>query len=290
MPFGVVVGYEQTSSSERALAEAAGEAARRGVALTVVHAFHHAPTSSPPYEVPAGDGTAPGSVAQDIAEDGAERVRARHPGLTVQPRSLAGSAPAVLGDQSSDADLLVVGHRGRGGFSGLRLGSVAQRTLARAGCPTMVVRGGEHAARGTVVAAVDIGDRAEEILDFAFTEAAQRGARLKAVSALEILWPRAYAGDTGQLSRASSRTAERAKAALARLLEPWRAKYPDVVTDHELVEGSPTAALTAVTTYSDLIVVGARRRGGGHQGMRVGPVAHTLLLHSDCPVAVVPHG
>jgi nucleotide-binding universal stress UspA family protein len=276
MESGVVIGYDQTPSSERALAEAAAQAARRGAGLTVVHALHHAPTS-------------PGSTTQDVAEEGAERVRARYPDVPVEARSRAGSAATVLADLSSEADLLVVGHRGRGGFSGLRLGSAALRTVARAACPTIVVRGDEHEARGVLVAAVDMEESADEILDFAFTEAAQRGARLKVVSAWEILMSWAYAGDTGQLDRASSEATTRAQAAFTRLLEPWSAKYPDVATDHELIEGSPTAVLTSATTYADLIVVGARRRQG-HHGLHIGPVAHTLLLHSDCPVAVVPHG
>jgi len=224
MESGVVVGYDQMPSGERALAEAAAEADRRGAALTFVHALRDVPPN---------------------------------------------------------ADLLVVGHRGRGGF--LRRGSAALRTVARATCPALVVRGSEHRRRGTVVAAVDVGDHAEELLDFAFTEAASRGARLKAVSAPAAQWPRLSA------RRASGHAAERAEEALEHLLESWPERYPDVVTDHELIEGSPTAFLTGATTYADLIVVGAHRRADGRHGMKLGPVAKTLLQHADCPVAVVPH-
>jgi nucleotide-binding universal stress UspA family protein len=224
MDSGVVVGYDQKPSGERALAEAAAEADRRGVALTLVHALRDVPPN---------------------------------------------------------ADLLVVGHRGRGSF--LRPGSGALHTVAHATCPALVVRGSEHRRRGTVVAAVDVGDHAEELLDFAFTEAASRGARLKAVSAPAPQWPRLYA------RRASGHAAERAEEALEELLESWPERYPEVVTDHELIEGSPTAFLTGATTYADLIVVGAHRRADGRHGMKLGPVAKTLLQHADCPVAVVPH-
>lgn len=123
----------------------------------------------------------------------------------------------------------------------------------------------------------------EKLLDFAFTEAASRGARLKAVSAPAPQWPRLYA------RRASGHAAERAEEALEELLESWPERYPEVVTDHELIEGSPTAFLTGATTYADLIVVGAHRRSDGRHGMKLGPVAKTLLQHADCPVAVVPH-
>jgi nucleotide-binding universal stress UspA family protein len=296
MPSGVVVGYDPLPSGERALAEAAAEADRRGVELTVVHALpvpHTIPLphslayaltgapATPPTETPAREGP-----RQNVAEEGADRARAGHPGLTVFARELEGAAPEVLAGQSSGADLMVMGHRGREGF--LHPSSVALRTVARAECPSVVVRGSEHPIRGTVVVDVDVGEDPEELLKFAYTEAASRGARVKAVSAPGVLWPRVYVGDGGP-GRPPSPAAERAEQALERVLEPWPSRYPDVVTDHELIEGSPEAYLAGAATYADLVVVGARRRADGKQGMRVGPVAQTLLLHADCPVAVVPH-
>ena len=343
MHSGVVVGYDETSIGERALVEAAAEADRRGVALTVVHALHRTPllavasivssalrpsdkpadkASDEPSEEgsetapdepdepdepaepddpaeaaeaaeaaePSGRSTAESSfhdtaehhiAEHQIAEHGADRVRAQHPGLTVEARTVAGPVPAVLADQSSEADLLVVGHQGRGAF-GRRFGPVALRTVARAVCPAMVVRGSEHRTRGTVLAAVDVGHGAEEVLEVAFAEAAMRGARLKAVSALNAFWPRVYAGDGGQLGRASGQAAERAQDALRQVLEPWPARYPGVVTDHEIIQGMPEAFITGATTYADLIVVGASAR-------HFGAIAETLLRHSDCPVTVVPY-
>lgn len=284
----VVVGYDQTSSSESALDVAASEAAWRGADLTVVHAFHHAPVAWPPYKKQAVEG-AVRMAALRLAHEGANRARSHHPRLLVYARAEAGAAPSILADLSSRADLLVVGHRGRGGFAGMQLGSVALRTVTRAACPILVVRGAEHEARGLVLAAVDVGDPAEEILGFAFADAAHRGARLKAISAMEILWPWAAAGDTGQLKHASTQVRERANVAMQRLMPSWQAKYPEVPAECEVVEGSPTAILTAATTYADLIVAGAHRRGEAHHDMRLGPIAHTLLLHSDCPVAIIPH-
>lgn len=285
----VVVGYDQSPVSELALDEAAAEAERRSATLTIVHAYRSWLVVPPPFEMPI-PGYSLHDAATRVAEQAAGRIRADHPGLTVDARAVNGPAAAVLAETAADAGLLVVGHRGHGGFHGLGLGSVALRTVTRSATPTLVVRGGRRQPRGMVLAAVDVVDPApdsEEILGFAFTEAAQRRAELKAVTAWEILWPRAYFGDTGELRAAAELARERAEAALARSLQPWRDKYPDVVAEHTLSDGDPATVLVGATTYADLIVVGARRRDDG--GVRLGPIAHTLLRHADCSVAVVPH-
>jgi nucleotide-binding universal stress UspA family protein len=293
----VVVGYDQSPTSELALEEAAAECERRSAALIVVHAYRSPVILPPPFEMPV-PGYTRGDAESRAIEQAADRIRFDHPGLTVHARALHGRPATVLADTAADADLLVVGHRGQGGFPGLGLGSVAERAVTRSGVPTLVVRGDRRRARGAVVAAVDVMDAAgsDEILDFAFTEAAQRRAEVRVVSAWEILWPPVHFADTGHLRRAADLARERAEAALARLVRPWRDKYPNVVAEHKLAEGDPTTVLVGATTYADLIVAGARRRAGrderddrGDRGVRLGPIAHTLLRHADCPVAIVPH-
>jgi nucleotide-binding universal stress UspA family protein len=60
-------------------------------------------------------------------------------GVTVHPVVVEGVTADVLVTTARDADLLVVGSRGRGGFAGLLLGSVSQRCAERAECPVVVV-------------------------------------------------------------------------------------------------------------------------------------------------------
>jgi nucleotide-binding universal stress UspA family protein len=60
--------------------------------------------------------------------------------LPVQPRVKQGRPAKVLIDEAANADLLVVGSRGHGGFTGLVLGSVSQHVAAYAKCPVTVVR------------------------------------------------------------------------------------------------------------------------------------------------------
>jgi nucleotide-binding universal stress UspA family protein len=58
----------------------------------------------------------------------------------VSQRAVMGHPAKVLLDAAADAALLVVGSRGRGGFTGMLLGSVSQHVIARAACPVVVVR------------------------------------------------------------------------------------------------------------------------------------------------------
>ncbi len=67
-------------------------------------------------------------------------VLGEDPPVRVQPQVREGNAAKVLIDRSGDADLLVVGTRGRGGFAGMLLGSVSQNVAAYARCTVVVVR------------------------------------------------------------------------------------------------------------------------------------------------------
>ncbi len=79
-------------------------------------------------------------VVRMLAET-AQRLREEYPDLPVRGVVLDGHAAAVLVEQSRQATLLVVGHRGSGGFAELLAGSVAIQTAAHAYCPVVVFRG-----------------------------------------------------------------------------------------------------------------------------------------------------
>jgi nucleotide-binding universal stress UspA family protein len=64
----------------------------------------------------------------------------KYPDVDVRRSTVRGGAATVLKHQSHRAELLVVGSRGRGGFSGLLLGSVSQAMIHHAACPVAVVR------------------------------------------------------------------------------------------------------------------------------------------------------
>ena len=77
--------------------------------------------------------------------------------------------------------------------------------------------------------------------------------------------------------------------AVSAALHPWREKFPEVTVTGTVTEGRAASELTRASTGAGLVVVGRRIRTG-HLGIHIGPVAHAVLHHVGCPVAVVPHG
>ena len=174
----VVVGYDKSPNSERAVAEAARAAHAGGQSLAVVHAYRWMPPITPIAVQTDDMEKACREAAQQVAEEAAARVRSRHPDLEVRARAVEGHAAKVPADAGRSAELLVVGNRGHGGFTGMLLGSVSLRVLASAACPVVVVRGESRPTQDRVAAAVDIDGSCDEELAFAFAQASRRGADL----------------------------------------------------------------------------------------------------------------
>ncbi len=137
----VLVGVDGSANSRKALAWAAAEAAEHGAELVVINVWEH--TLPPPAgSVSVSEREVPDS-SQRTTEDLLEEIKqelGENPPLVVQPRVKQGNPAKVLIEESSDADLLVVGTRGHGGFRGLVLGSVSQHVAAYAKCSVTVVR------------------------------------------------------------------------------------------------------------------------------------------------------
>ena len=137
----ILVGVDGSDSSHKAMAWAAAEAADHGADLVVMNVWEH--TLMPP----AGSVSVSEHYVPDPSQRTAEDLRGEitdvlgdNPPVVVQPRLKQGNPAKVLIEESADADLLVVGTRGHGGFRGLVLGSVSQHVAAYARCPVTVVR------------------------------------------------------------------------------------------------------------------------------------------------------
>ena len=136
----VVVGVDGSPGSLHALAWAGREAHLRNATLEVVAAWTY-PT--PVLLVPvAPDPPAVKTLrkhARDMIDRAIEKVTDDVAGVNLEPRVLEGDPSAVLLDRAKEADLLVVGSRGLGGFRGLLLGSVSQQCAQHATSPVVVV-------------------------------------------------------------------------------------------------------------------------------------------------------
>jgi nucleotide-binding universal stress UspA family protein len=137
----IVVGVDGSPSSRTALNWAAAEAADHGADLVVLNVWEH--TLPPPAgSVSVSERYVP-DESQRTAEDLVKLIKeelGEDPPVLVQPRVKEGQPAKVLIEESEDADLLVVGTRGHGGFRGLVLGSVSQHVAGYAKCPVAVVR------------------------------------------------------------------------------------------------------------------------------------------------------
>ena len=135
----VVVGVDGSEQSKRALQWAGDEASKHGAELLIVSTW----------ATPLGGRLAapPEEVSNQLAQDTEAMLRRTlsetlgdSPQVPVNATVTRGYPAQVLVELSDNADLLVVGSRGRGGFAGLLLGSVSQHVATNARCTVVVVR------------------------------------------------------------------------------------------------------------------------------------------------------
>ena len=137
----ITVGVDGSEGASTGLRWAAAEARLRGALLRVVHTWN-IPTmaSGTGFAVPATIELDLGHGAKVGLDKWLEDAKAELDGVEVERRIVKGHAATVLTDAATDAELLVVGSRGLGGFSELLLGSVSHECAQRAHCPVVIVR------------------------------------------------------------------------------------------------------------------------------------------------------
>ncbi|WP_329128516.1 universal stress protein [Streptomyces sp. NBC_01476] len=285
----LIVGVDGSDSSLRALDWAVREAEVHEVGLRLVHAsrWEQYERALPDVrtERPTGQ-----IMSEHIVGSAGERVARLAPDLPLTVEVLTDDPVSALVQLGQDASALVVGHRGRGGVTGLLLGSTSLAVAAHADCPVVVVRGSEQHTRGDlaqVTVGIGAGGESSAATAFAFEEAQAHDAELVAVRA----WRRPAYGlpDFPQVpeSEQECHGAVTARQTVDEALEDPSTARPKVATRSETPEGSARDALLKASETTDLLVVGARRRQA-LVGMQLGPVSHALLHHASCPVAVVP--
>lgn len=287
----IVVGVDGSEYQPAVLDWAVTEARLRHRPLTLVHAFEWAALGTSIEAAPYG-------AVQELIHDNAHRirdeaaaaVRATAPDVQVTASVVDGSPASVLVQASQTAALVVVGHRGRGGFAGLLVGSVAAKVAAHAVSPVVVVRpssgAGPHAGR--MVVGVDGSPHSAALLGFAFEEASLRGLGLTALHAWR--WPVSTGpGDMVPLVYDADEIRAEEIRLLTETMAGWQEKYPDVDVRRVVVRDRPAHALLDAAQGAALLVVGARGRGG-FTGLLLGAVGLAALHHGPCPVAIVHDG
>ena len=135
----IVVGVDGSDGALAALRWALDEAGLRGAAVDVVHAWHYPYVGGDVMGMYAIDEAELAKVAHDLVDRAVAAAAPVPDGVVVHRKVPRGGEATALLDAAKDADILVVGSRGRGGFSGLLLGSVSQQCIHHAPCPVVVV-------------------------------------------------------------------------------------------------------------------------------------------------------
>ncbi|MFY4722401.1 universal stress protein [Streptomyces sp. LaBMicrA B280] len=287
MTRAITAGLDGTEESLAALDWAAREAVRRGLPLRVLHAWHHAE------KLAGADRDTQRGWAEEGVAQAVRQVAERHPKLTVSVDTVEEDAAAALGRAARDAELLALGSRGHGPVVGFLLGSVGQQVIAEATRPVVLVRAGDRAALEAAGREVVVGQHGDAedsaaVLRFAFETAAARGATVRAVRAWTLPPVFAYSPGSLRLLDEAGGLEPYEKQALADALRPWRERFPGVPVAEQVEMGSAGQVLLSLVGRAQLMVVGRRTRRTA-VGARIGSVAHGVLHHADCPVAVVPH-
>jgi nucleotide-binding universal stress UspA family protein len=135
----IVVGIDGSRPSKEALRWAIEQARLTGAVVDAVKAW----------DFRKGDGWVPvpeegvylAKTSEQLVADSVAEVAGEQPPVPVHVAAIEGHAAYVLLQAARDADLLVVGSRGHGGFVGSLLGSVSQYCVHHATCPVVVIRG-----------------------------------------------------------------------------------------------------------------------------------------------------
>jgi len=279
----IVVGVDGSAGADAALAWALAEADVHDATVVAVRAWTHLDEPND-----GADDTSDGSTGsvEALAQLRA-RIDALAPTRPVEARAVYGLATEALLDESRDADLIVVGSRGRGGFAGLLLGSVSEQVIEEADRPVVVVPDGSRPTEyGPVVVGVDGSDVATLALHWAAHEAVQREALLRVVHG----WgpPAMTLPPTDRLMAEAEAEAQHLldEALADRLIGNLVMAYSRLEVEGRLDRKGPAEAVLHAAEGAGLIVVAAHGRGRLRRAL-LGSTSRQLAHHSPCPVVIL---
>ena len=300
---GILVGFDGSANSVRALEYGARLALRRQMRLTVVMAYkvpvnfyatYAAIPAVPEYEYRRRDAEQTLERARELLED--------FPGPSCVA-TVEGDSVGALVTITERAQAVVVGARGRGGFLGRVLGSVAAALPAHAKCPTIVIPGHEDDAEPLAAldfaptsseAPVCVGVDGSQLSRIAALQAAEMASEAEtALSLLTVLHPLDesilwYAGASVDIPELTNQRRQELAEQLNAEIAWVKRHFPDLQVEGSVQIGQPDQVLEEASHRAQLTVVGSRGRGGLRSAL-LGSTSRSLLHHMAGPVMVVPH-
>lgn len=282
----IVVGMDGSAGSLKAAAWAAREAKVRGRGVTLTHAIVPLAASSA-----FGVAVPPRlDVIEDMRDSALEdltRIAADLDCTDVDVVVDIGIPSALLLAASDTAELLVLGSRGRGGFTSLLLGSVGSQVASHANCPVIVMRNDPRAGASEIIVGLDGSPHSMAALDFAFDEASRHGYSLVAVHAWDVpSFDLIITGD-GSIPLPGENLADEEVRLSAEILAGYTEQYPDVKVAERLVRAQAIRALLDSASNAAMIVLGTRGRNAA-MGALLGSTSNGVLHKAKIPVVIVP--
>lgn len=281
----VVVGTDGSAHAESAVRWAADFARRHRVPLSVVVVI---PT-------PLGVGftgrllrravDALDRPAQEVADCAVAQALESAPGISVTSTVDAGPVGRTMLQHAQGAGTVVVGESGRGSRARGLLGSLSSLLVRLATCQVAVVRardGDVYLDERPVVVGVDGSENGATAVEAAYEEASLRNVPLVAVHSWSDVPLSIFSA--GDLTSWYDETSI-AQAVLGERLAGFGDEYPDVPVQRVVVQDSPEEVLIHWGEMAQLLVLGARGRGGA-PGLQLGATAARVLRSASCPVLI----
>ena len=283
----IVVGVDESSGAAEALRWAVAEAELHDAEVTAVLAFgfldQHGTVVAERFDPGYGRDDALEALRSYIASAlGPDR------GASVRAEAVCNLPRRALLDAAGEADLLVVGARGLGGFRGLLLGSVSQHCLHHATTPIAIV--GPSRPRVTdeserIVAAIDGSENARRALAWALEEGRRRKAAVEVVHACDVpsigYYP--HDGDSFGLAGYEKASRQLLKDAVAAENAEGLIGPVQEISRH----GGAATVILEQANEADLLVMGSRGLGGLKRVL-LGSVTTHVSHHATCPLVVIP--
>ncbi|MFT5203536.1 MAG: nucleotide-binding universal stress UspA family protein [Candidatus Aldehydirespiratoraceae bacterium] len=284
---GAVVGIDGSLSSEAALAWAA-ERRRNFGAIRPVYAWDYSLSAWAP--TPFGPGAVPPLEEMERAAEDAAAKWVAESGLSDNEDAVVrrGDPGVVLVDVASDADLLVVGTRGRGPFRANVLGSVGRHCADHSAVPVVIVPAGEMPSAQTseVVVGIDGSEHALDALRWAVSNFGET-ATIVAITSWQtpIEGPIPYGVGRFDLRAFNSAAKTTVNEAADTVCQEFGLE--DSAIARKVGEGDRRWILAHQATTADLLVLGQRGRTGLPHFV-LGSTTTAMIHRPQCPTAVIP--